>query len=503
VSTPPPKAPPRLIEGDSAVGRLLENAAKAPSASTPFQRERIWQRLKGPRRAVVPFLVAAAAAIAVTVAVGWNLRPLPPLAPATLALMSGRVENRHFATKQFELGQAIPPQDDVLIDGRAFFRFPGGGALFFDTSTINLSTELGRVELRMLAGRAIVLSNDITVSTMVEPQYELTAGEALFEVKVATDEVAAFVRVFEGVVTIRSPSTYTKVRAGESWSSREGISPATTEEPRLALVRALARPSGVERTLILEAPERAEIFVDGVPVGPGQVQVLASLGPHSVTAREMVSEQVQAASAGTTPTRIRLRLAAWDEGLAYNKARQLGLDGRGAEAIAMYERFADGDDARAETSLYEIGRIRLRLLRDPGGALKAFDEHARRFPAGALAQEVGLSAIEAQLQLGQLEPALEAMDVFVNRYERSERLNDLRFLQAQVHSEKGDCAVALRLFEGLLADPKYADDALYFSAYCERALGNDTAARQHLHRYLAKFPGGKHRAEAKAALGRR
>jgi TolA-binding protein len=95
------------------------------------------------------------------------------------------------------------------------------------------------------------------------------------------------------------------------------------------------------------------------------------------------------------------------------------------------------------------------------------------------------------------------MDAFLARWPSSERLNDVHFLQAQVHAQRGDCAVALPLFVGLLGDPGHGDDALYLTAYCEQALSRQAAARTHLQQYLQRFPGGKHQAEAKAALRKR
>ena len=500
MSTPPQKAPPRLIDGDTATGRLLQAAADAPLESSPVRRERVWIRMH--RRSVpLRFLVPAMAALGLAVAAGWNLLADPlPLPPATLVFRAGAVEVGEELWKIAEVGQALRFEDALNVGGgrsKAFARFSGGGAMFLADTQGTVQTDRGRVELRLPKGQVIASSNLLTI---IADELRIEGTDALFSVKVAM-ALGVEVIVYEGVVQVRGPGTKVKLSAGQSWSSKLGPGPAGGDQPLLPLVRALAKPGGAEAPLFLESPGDPEIFLDGLSLGPGPLSLLASVGAHTVTADEMISEQVEV-KPGITP-QLKLRSAEWAEGLAYDKARQLALDGRPIEAVAGYEPLARGTGSRAEAALYEIGRIRLRLLKDASGALSAFAEHQRRFPTGALIQEVALSAIEAQLELGQLEPALAAMEAFLARFGASERRNDVHFLQARVHAEKGNCAVALRLFAGLREDPKYAADALYLTAYCERAIDDLSSAQMHLRRYLSRYPKGKYRDEAKAGLGRR
>ena len=175
MSTPPQEAPPRLTEGDSAVGRLLKNAAEAPLDSSPIRRNRIWLQLAARRSAPLRFLIPVAAALAVAIAVGWSLRPQPvPLAPAMFAFSSG--------------GPAVgEPVKGPLITGpnsRVFARFVGGGALILPDSRLDIRTAAGRVELELAAGKTLASAHEAAVTA---GEYRLEVAGALFGVKVAMD----------------------------------------------------------------------------------------------------------------------------------------------------------------------------------------------------------------------------------------------------------------------------------------------------------------------------
>jgi TolA-binding protein len=488
----PPQAPPRLIDSDTATGRLVAAAARAPLESTPARRERLWLTLhaRGGQKA---FFVPALAVIAIAIVAGVSLQPRP-LPPASVALVSGAVE---FGSTHVEVGQTIPSDSALTTgrDGRVFLRFTEGGALFFALSQVKVETADGRVELQITAGDALVHAKSVRVTAGSE---RLEARDAMFSVKVATDESIAQVIVYEGAVQLRGSAGQVALSPGQSWSPEKGVGPIANESRQLELVRALTVPQASEAVLDIRT-SAMDVTLDGLALGPSSTTLLASQGAHRLSADFMSAETVVVPAGGV---RHALEsLGGVDEARAYEKARQLASEGMSAEAIGLYRRVANGQSRRAETALYEVGRIQLRVLHDPSRAAFAFDEYLRRFAEGSLRQEVVLSLIEARLQAGDATGALGNMQTFLHDYPDSERATDVRFLQAQAFREGGNCQLALGLFEQLASHPKYGDDSLYFIAWCQRA--SPAAARTVLESYLKKFPDGKHRAEAKAALGQR
>ena len=172
--SPPPKAPPRLIDSDTATGRLISAAAKAPLESTPARRDRLWRSLHT-RRSRLTFFVPVLAMIAIALVAGVSLRPRP-LPLASVALVSGTVE---VGGKSVEVGQTIPAQRALTTgqDGRVFTRFTQGGALFFALTQVNIHTAEGRVELRVAGGHALVKAKSVRVAAGAE---QLDARDALF-----------------------------------------------------------------------------------------------------------------------------------------------------------------------------------------------------------------------------------------------------------------------------------------------------------------------------------
>jgi hypothetical protein len=73
-----------------------------------------------------------------------------------------------------------------------------------------------------------------------------------------------------------------------------------------------------------------------------------------------------------------------------------------------------GNDDRSETDLLESARNRVGA--NPGEALSLTQEHAVKFPRGALSQERELLAIQALLALGRADEARARRDRFVSAY---------------------------------------------------------------------------------------
>lgn len=188
----------------------------------------------------------------------------------------------------------------------------------------------------------------------------------------------------------------------------------------------------------------------------------------------------------------------------YALATLLAVRGRYAEAVELYAVVAAGGRAKAELSLYEVGRLKKRYLGDSRGAASAFADYGRRYPEGALAPDADLSLIESLVASAAYGEARAAMDRFLLARPDSERRAEVRLLRANLLRDRGDCRAARADYEAVAAGSgPETDDALFHAAGCDRELGDTEAARDRLRRYLERFPAGRHRAEAERALGSR
>ena len=186
----------------------------------------------------------------------------------------------------------------------------------------------------------------------------------------------------------------------------------------------------------------------------------------------------------------------------YQAAQALAAEGRYGEAADALGRLAAGGGSRAELALYDRGKLLLRHLRDPGQAAEVFADHRRRFPHGSLRPDVDLSLVEALLAGGQLDRAGQQIEHFLAAHPDSERRDEVRLMRAHVARERGDWRRARDDYDGLTAaGGSTAEEALYFTAYCRRRLGDTAGARQTLERYLAGFPRGRYARAAREALG--
>ncbi len=183
----------------------------------------------------------------------------------------------------------------------------------------------------------------------------------------------------------------------------------------------------------------------------------------------------------------------------YADAVQLSRDRRWAEAATAFQRVADAHGPRADLALYELGRLEQLQLHHPDRALSAYLRYQREYPDGALAQEVELSTIELLLQRRQLAAALEQMNHFLDAHEKSERAPEVHLLRADVLREQGRCGKALDDYQKATL-PAQADDALYFTAWCQQHLGRRDAAAASFGEYLKRFPEGRHAAQAASAF---
>ena len=125
------------------------------------------------------------------------------------------------------------------------------------------------------------------------------------------------------------------------------------------------------------------------------------------------------------------------------RCAKLARDGQYDSATLCYDRVARGSGMPAELALYEKARLESKAMGRGLLALATLDEHARRFPAGVLAAEVGMTRIELLAQLGRQGEALAAIDHALQSSLGRERGGDLQVLRADLLSAQGDCSAAL------------------------------------------------------------
>jgi hypothetical protein len=517
-----------LRDQNNAMGQLLTRAKQGGELSRPGARERVWKKLQGPPRIRPAWgWVPAGAAVAVLgallffrVTAKQSLEPAEPFATVTLA--SGDVQASNdsagatWSTARAGQGLREGAQLKVASKSRAYTRLKGAGALFREGTRASLS----RKQLSLDDG--IVVAAAKARLRAKAKEYSVEVDSAVFQLETAADAVT--LQVSDGQAVVRGPGTSVVVHAGESWSSRVGKAKASIAPADLATARALASPAGEEVVLRIATPVGAHVTLDGVELGTAPLEVVASRAPHqlgSVQGSLRSSLTVKPSIGGVTIVELprpeplplpdvtfeqqlepepdphptaRVEPPA-DPGKRYLLARALAQRGRSGEALAIYEGLAKGDSGWAEPSLYEVGRLDLRALKNPHAALEALEAYRARWPNGSLAHEVALSSIEVQLRLGAGTAALQAMDDFLSRFPSSERRAEVLFLRATVRRDRGDCAGAAADYLSLTDDAVHADDALYFAAVCEQQLGEEASARRHLSEYLQQFPAGAHRDE--------
>jgi tetratricopeptide (TPR) repeat protein len=143
---------------------------------------------------------------------------------------------------------------------------------------------------------------------------------------------------------------------------------------------------------------------------------------------------------------------------------------------------------------------RLRAEDDPAGALGALDEHARRFPFGALQPEAALARAEALLRLGRRQEGLAAIEALpAERGRERERA----VVRGELRAGLGRWPQALVDFDYVLA-AAIADEsderALRGRAACRAHLGDTAGARADLQRYLQRHADAPRAGEVRRAL---
>ena len=157
-------------------------------------------------------------------------------------------------------------------------------------------------------------------------------------------------------------------------------------------------------------------------------------------------------------------------------------------------RFEEGND------LARVFRA-LRAGGDAGAALRALDEHDRRFPHGVLATEARIARAEALVSLNR---RAEALPLLIGIEDSGDGLTpEARVTRGELLAEARRCEEAVRDFDAVLAlDDQGATGgrALYGRARCHQAAGDPAAARRDLQQFLARHAGDRFAPAARRLL---
>lgn len=131
-------------------------------------------------------------------------------------------------------------------------------------------------------------------------------------------------------------------------------------------------------------------------------------------------------------------------------------------------------------------------------ALHLLDEHAKRFPAGALELEARVARVDALLTLGRRHEARRELSTLP--IERVGRKQELRLIRAELRADD-DCAAALVDFSVLVEQTLpagLAERALFGRGACRLRSGDAAGAERDFSRYLERFPDGRFAASIRA-----
>jgi FecR-like protein len=438
--------------------RLIElREVVSAAAPTPGARERVWARLQaaprpGPARWPAAALCSAVAAVAL--AVIWP-RHAPPDG-ARLMRLSGQVAMVGGGRRTAGLERAPIDRDSWIETGRGQV-LAGADRDYLiwarEDTQFRVERQARDVVVHLTRGQVHIwsarrTSGALWVST---PHHRARVVGTVFSVQFSDVERFAVAR---GTVDVYDHDLrVAHLSAGESWAS--GGQPAFVPPETVAFLERAARGEAVELPAqpprldpappipqarpAMAAPSAAAIrpaFVSGAPRAerapgpatrpqPTAPAAAPTTAPAAPVAANPVAPVGQVVPSGPVPKESEAdRLAREAEAL------ERGGDFHGA--AARYEAIAQGQGLDAEWALYRLGQLRERRLADPEGALRAWQEHRRRFPDGSLRQEAHLSIVETLVKLGRKHEALTEAERFLAEFPTSERRGELERLRTRL-----------------------------------------------------------------------
>ena len=404
----------RLIKGDDALGRALRQMQQErPSAAQEARAfDRLQHRIGQAERWRwrSPALVLA---IAISVV-------------SLFVLYVGSSRKRPASTAS--AASAIP----VFRQLDELFRPLAAGPQSLDDGTLVHLSDVGQAKVRRLPTQGIVVelqrgSLDSSVPRQREREaYEVRGGGYRFRVlgtrfRVSLDAQATRLDVSEGKVEILQG------------------------EQRIALVSAGGTWQGT----------RLEIEGQSGPAQPGDPSGQTGL-VDAGTPKESANSPSNA-----VPT------------LQHANCLELAREGTSKQALACFEREAQGSGLGAEVAQYEIARLRRDVLGDPRGALKELHTYTRRYPHGTFNTEARLSIVQLLASLGRTSEALRDSEELIRSGAAKERTLELRLLRGNLYRRAGNCTQAkLELAVVIESKSPLAEQAQHLIAGCRDAQMN-------------------------------
>jgi hypothetical protein len=447
--------------GHKALRRALdENVGEGETADTAIARQRVWSRVQAPwaaeggraRRWGVPLLAAAAGgaavALAVLVAPGgpWRRAPVAtaPSAPPAASAPAGPL--------------VVPlPSAPAALTTRAAertrHRLPRGVAVELAPATALLpgdeqaAPEVTVGEVRFSVPHQGASGRRYTVRA---GDYTVAVLGTTFVVAVNGAEVN--VAVETGVVEVEETATgrlLDRLERGERWSSA-APEPAPAPEPA---VTAPARPTPPRRSSVAR--------------------------PAASARTPIVSD----------PASASLLLEA-------SEARRAGNFRR---ALALYEQIVATGTGEADLSLFTVAEILDHDLSELRQALATWERHRARYPGSPFRADTDLSIIDVLSRLGEGRRTLDEALEFLRRHPRNERRGEVAVIAAHLERERNNCSTAVGLYQTALRErlsAADADDAVFHRAACLMTLG-DRRGPEAVRAYTARYPAGRHAAEAR------
>jgi len=208
-------------------------------------------------------------------------------------------------------------------------------------------------------------------------------------------------------------------------------------------IRLLAQPEAMPTFVGASAPKN----LDASPAtrAPAEPVLKARHLPPT-----QVEERPRETAPGNTgvegPSALRQLDVANETSKSTSVCAAMARKGELAAAADCYGQIGRGSDMAAELALYEKARLESRALGRGATALATLDEHAKRFPRGALSTEAGLTRIELLTRLGRTNDALSAIDEALLGPMGLERGGDLYALRGELLARRGDCSGANAAF---------------------------------------------------------
>lgn len=443
-------APKRLRDSGGALGRLLTEAsgAEAPAGA----RVRNWARVSAALTSARwrwPVLALGLAMTALAVFVLRETQQEPPTSPAfagKLVDVRGPVKVGDSLAKA---GASLSPDALATTDSasHALLEIPGATALLLSDSALSArKVGMAGAALHLSRGSVVVESNhrargaELTVEARA---FRVTVVGTVFSVAVEGDTV--LVRCARGAVRVTGPEVDLLLPAPGTWSSR-GAAPPNLTATQVELMATAHQTHALSAWPVDAAEDEAPL--EATPASPEAARG-AVMSPNSRSPR----------------------------------SNNGSLD-EDAQGLALYE--------QARAQLHRA---------DAPAAATLFREYRQRFPRGPLTQEAWLNLLEALVQGNAYSEALAEADAFLKTFPTSERRSSVLLLKANIYKDKGDCVLAMMLYEQLArTSGRDAEPALFFLGLCQGRANETAKARTTLKNYLARYPKGRFATQARQSL---